>query len=80
MISLQNGMPRKFQCVYDAYDFLLHEWATPLGQKYQEAVRQCRDAVFSNGCCETAREAFVSVSRMQNCLIDPQMERMRPNL
>lgn len=72
MISLQTGLPRKFQCVYDAYDFLLHEWTVPLGNKYHEAVNSCREALFGNGCRELARAAFVDVSRIQNCLIDPQ--------
>lgn len=70
MISLQNGMPRQFLSVYDAYDFLLHEWALPLGKLYNDAVLRCREVLHDNGCHEAARDAFVAVSRLQNCLID----------
>jgi hypothetical protein len=80
LIALENGMPRKFQCVYDAYDFLLHEWALPLGQKYQEAVTHCHDAVFGNGCREMARAAFVSLSSVQNRLIEPEIGGILPSI
>jgi hypothetical protein len=70
MITLQNGMHRKFQSVYDAYDFLMHEWALPIGHNYQDAVRACIAVLDENGCREAARQAFVDVSRSQNCLIE----------
>lgn len=68
IIALQNGIPRKFQSVYDAYDFLLHEWAVPLGKLYHDAVDHCKATLYSGGCGERAREAFVSVSKAENCL------------
>jgi hypothetical protein len=70
IITLQNGMHRRFQSVYDAYDFLMHEWALPIGHIYQDALRACIAVLNDNGCGEAARRAFVAVSRSQNCLLE----------
>lgn len=74
VISLEGGIPRKVQSVYDAYDFLLHEWAMPIGSMYESAIKSCKLALQGSGCAEIARRAFIEVSEAHQRLLSPKYE------
>lgn len=59
-IRLQNGLQHSFHSVYDALDFLEHEWPLRRGERYRRAVAQCRGAVNKLAPVEVAREAFIA--------------------
>lgn len=44
-VRLQSGSNRIFASVYDALDFLEHEWPIRHGQGYERAVITCRGAL-----------------------------------
>lgn len=41
-ISLENGAPRIFNGVYEAFDFLQHEWPQRGDKAHEQALRLCR--------------------------------------
>ena len=41
-ISLENGAPRIFNGVYEAFDFLQHEWPERGDKVHEQALRLCR--------------------------------------
>ncbi|MDS7596760.1 DUF982 domain-containing protein [Agrobacterium tumefaciens] len=69
-ISLQNGSPRIFNGVYEAFDFLQHEWTERNGQAYEQAIRLCRASLLGSVDGEIARTAFVAASRQAECLME----------
>ena len=58
-VRLQSGTNRIFASVYDALDFLEHEWPIRHGQAYERAVAACRAALNSSVPSAVAREAFI---------------------
>lgn len=59
-VRLQCGLERTFLSVYDALDYLEHEWPLRRGERYKKAVDKCRAALSWFAPIEVAREAFVS--------------------
>ncbi|WP_320202001.1 DUF982 domain-containing protein [Agrobacterium sp. rho-13.3] len=70
VISLENGAPRIFNGVYEAFDFLQHEWPSRHGKVYEQALRLCRASLLGSVAGEIARTAFVEASRDAHCLVD----------
>ncbi|MEI3856014.1 MULTISPECIES: DUF982 domain-containing protein [unclassified Ensifer] len=58
-VRLQSGANRIFASVYDALDFLEHEWPLRHGQGYERAVTTCRGALSHSVPSAVAREAFI---------------------
>ncbi|WP_173515475.1 DUF982 domain-containing protein [Ensifer sesbaniae] len=58
-VRLQSGSNRIFASVYDALDFLEHEWPIRHGQGYKRAVMTCRGALNHSVPAAAAREAFI---------------------
>lgn len=61
-ISLQNGAPRIFNGVYEAFDFLQHEWPARGDKAHEQALRLCRASLMGDVAGEIARTAFVAAS------------------
>ncbi|MQW87115.1 DUF982 domain-containing protein [Sinorhizobium saheli] len=59
-VRLSNGLMRTFTSVYEALDFLGHEWPQRKGERYERAVRTCRRALKRMTPAAVAREAFVA--------------------
>ncbi len=72
VISLENGAPRIFNGVYEAFDFLQHEWPSRYGKAYEQALRLCRASLLGSVSGEIARTAFIQASRDANCLLEVQ--------
>jgi hypothetical protein len=72
IISLENGAPRTFNGVYEAFDFLQHEWPSRSGKVYEQALRLCRASLLGSVAGEIARIAFIEASRDAHCLVDTQ--------
>lgn len=70
VISLENGAPRIFNGVYEAFDFLQHEWPSRHGKAYEQATRLCRASLMGSVSGEIARTAFIEASRDANCLLE----------
>ncbi len=70
VISLENGAPRTFNGVYEAFDFLQHEWPSRHGKAYEQALRLCRASLLGSVSGEIARTAFVEASRDANRLVE----------
>lgn len=58
-VRLQSGSNRIFASVYDALDFLEHEWPLRHGQGYERAVTTCRAALNRSVPAAVARDAFI---------------------
>ncbi|HEV7305095.1 DUF982 domain-containing protein [Ensifer sp.] len=58
-VRLQSGADRIFASVYDALDFLEHEWPIRHGQGYERAIETCRAALNYSLPPAVAREAFI---------------------
>ncbi|WP_429809435.1 DUF982 domain-containing protein [Ensifer sp. B1-9] len=58
-VRLQSGSNRIFASVYDALDFLEHEWPIRHGQGYERAVITCRCALNRSVPATVARDAFI---------------------
>ncbi|MEI2302446.1 DUF982 domain-containing protein [Ensifer sp. MJa1] len=58
-VRLQSGTNRIFASVYDALDFLEHEWPVRHGQGYERSVIMCRGALNHSVPSAVAREAFI---------------------
>jgi hypothetical protein len=59
-VRLQNGLERRFDNAHDAADFLENEWPVKHGEKYEFALRTCRDAPRQKACFDIARDAFMA--------------------
>lgn len=59
-VRLQCGIERTFLSVYDALDYLEHEWPLRHGERYKRAVDKCRAALMWVVPTEVAREAFIA--------------------
>ncbi|QRM57840.1 DUF982 domain-containing protein [Sinorhizobium sp. BG8] len=59
-ICLQSGLKHTFASVYEALDFLEHEWPVRQGKGYERAVRACRGALLKTTPVAVARETFVA--------------------
>lgn len=59
-VTFQNGTNRTFTSVFEALDFLEHEWPRRRGQRYERAVETCRRALNRMTPVAIAREAFVA--------------------
>ncbi|HCV73194.1 MAG TPA: DUF982 domain-containing protein, partial [Agrobacterium sp.] len=68
-ISLENGAPRIFNGVYEAFDFLQHEWPQRGDKAHEQALRLCRASLMGDVAGEIARAAFVTASRQAQCLL-----------
>ncbi|MBO9656592.1 DUF982 domain-containing protein [Agrobacterium sp. SOY23] len=73
-ISLENGAPRIFNGVYEAFDFLQHEWPERGGKAHEQALRLCRASLMGDVAGEIARTAFVAASRQAQCLMEDKAE------
>jgi hypothetical protein len=62
MIRLQCGLERTFTGIHDALDFLENEWPLRRGQRYERAVKTCREALDGIIAPVIAREAFTAAS------------------
>ena len=69
-ISLENGAPRIFTGVYEAFDFLQHEWPERGDKAHEQALRLCRASLMGDVAGEIARTAFVAASRQASCLVE----------
>ncbi|MDH7805988.1 DUF982 domain-containing protein [Agrobacterium tumefaciens] len=69
-ISLENGAPRIFNGVYEAFDFLQHEWPQRGDKAHEQALRLCRASLMGDVAGEIARAAFVTASRQAQCLVE----------
>ncbi|SDA99390.1 DUF982 domain-containing protein [Sinorhizobium sp. NFACC03] len=58
-VRLQSGTNRIFASVYDALDFLEHEWRIRHGQGYERAIMTCRGALNHTVPSAVASEAFI---------------------
>jgi len=58
-VRLQDGLPRTFNSVNDALDFLENEWPVRSGLHYHQAVTLCRSAEGRFTSPEIARDAFI---------------------
>ncbi|MBD9639027.1 DUF982 domain-containing protein [Ensifer sp. ENS07] len=58
-VRLQSGTNRIFASVYDALDFLEHEWPIRHGQDYERAIMTCLGALNQSVPPAVAREAFI---------------------
>lgn len=47
-ISLENGAPRIFTGVYEAFDFLQHEWPERGDKAHEQALRLCRASLMGD--------------------------------
>lgn len=65
-VRLQSGTNRLFASVYDALDFLEHEWPIRHGQGYERAVTTCRGALNRSVPSAVAREAFIGACMEAN--------------
>lgn len=59
-VRLSNGLTRTFASVYEAVDFLEHEWPLRKGERYERALRTCRRAFNRMTPAAVAREAFIA--------------------
>ncbi|MDQ0323502.1 DNA-directed RNA polymerase subunit K/omega [Pararhizobium capsulatum DSM 1112] len=59
-VTLPSGLVRTFSGVYEALDFLEHEWPLKHGERYERAVTACRRALCLSASSAVAREAFVA--------------------
>lgn len=59
-VRLSNGLERTFTSVYEALDFLENEWPLRKGERYERAVRTCRQALNRMTPAAVAREAFIA--------------------
>lgn len=59
-VTLQNGLERTFSSVYEALDFLEHEWPCKRGERHDRAVVCCQRALNRMTPPAVAREAFVA--------------------
>jgi hypothetical protein len=69
-IALQNGAPRVFSGVYEAFDFLQHEWPVRDGKAYEQALRLCRACLFGSVSSEIAKAAFIEACKQAGCLLE----------
>lgn len=59
-VTLRSGLERTFSSVYEALDFLEHEWPLKQGERYDRAVSSCRRALNRMTPAAVAREAFIA--------------------
>lgn len=59
-VTLSSGLDRTFSSVYEALDFLEHEWPLKRGERYDRAVACCQRALNRMTPPAVAREAFVA--------------------
>ncbi len=59
-VRMQCGLERIFLSVYDALDYLEHEWPLRRGDRYKRAVNRCRAALAWAASPDVAREAFIA--------------------
>lgn len=59
-VTLRSGLERTFGSVYEALDFLEHEWPLKRGARYERAVFSCRRALNRMTPAAVAREAFIA--------------------
>lgn len=82
-VRLQCGIERTFLSVFDALDFLEHEWPLRRGERYKRAVDKCRAALEWAVASEVAREAFISAcleAGMPMVMASPPVGKQRPDL
>ncbi|WP_312357795.1 DUF982 domain-containing protein [Agrobacterium sp.] len=83
-IRMQCGLERAFLSVYDALDYLEHEWPLRHGERYKRAVEKCRAALTWVVPTEVAREAFIAAcleAGMPMVMASPsQVGKHKPNL
>lgn len=59
-VTLPNGLERTFSSVYEALDFLEHEWPFKRGERHDRAVACCQRALNRMTPGAVAREAFIA--------------------
>lgn len=59
-VIMQNGLPRTFDSIYEALDFLEEEWPIKHGDEHWRAICECRSALNRQTSSAAAREAFLS--------------------
>lgn len=59
-VRLSDSLEHTFHSVFNALDFLEHEWPLRKGSQYLQAVQQCRAALANMVSPEIAREAFIA--------------------
>lgn len=59
-VRFQCGIERTFSSVYEALDFLENEWPVRCGERYDRALKLCRNALDRSAASAVAREAFVA--------------------
>jgi hypothetical protein len=73
-VRLQNGLERTFRSVYEALDFLEHEWPLKRGERHQRAVSVCRRALNCMVPPVVAQESFIAAcleAGMSSARIEP---------
>jgi hypothetical protein len=59
-VTLQSGLHRRFASIYEALDFLEHEWPLKREPRYESAIASCRRALDNGTPAAVARETFIS--------------------
>ncbi len=59
-VTLRSGLQRTFSSVYEALDFLEHEWPLKRGERCQRAAASCTRALNRMTPAAVAREDFVA--------------------
>lgn len=62
-VIMQNGLPRTFESIYEALDFLEEEWPIKYGEEHWRAICECRSALNRQTPAAAAREAFLSACK-----------------
>jgi hypothetical protein len=62
-VTLQNGLVRRFENVYETLGFLESEWPLKRGEHYDRAVVMCRRTLARMTPPTVAREAFAAACR-----------------
>ncbi len=82
-VRMQCGLERIFLSVYDALDYLEHEWPLRRGDRYKRAVNRCRAALAWAASPDVAREAFIAAcleAGMPMVMTSPPVGKQRPDL
>ncbi|KAB0462399.1 MULTISPECIES: DUF982 domain-containing protein [Agrobacterium tumefaciens complex] len=82
-VRMQCGLERIFLSVYDALDYLEHEWPLRRGDRYKRAVHRCRAALAWAASPDVAREAFIAAcleAGMPMVMTSPPVGKQRPDL
>ncbi|MBW9051025.1 DUF982 domain-containing protein [Rhizobium mesosinicum] len=59
-VRMHSGLERRFDSPNEAADFLEHEWPFKDGEKYEQALRTCHEAIERRVSQNVAREAFIA--------------------